>query len=72
MDDVVTIVLYKAKTIQSVLTEIAGLLVIIKILAFTLKFYNEKRFLSKMKREGVEDFREVFTYSNFKGLMLHD
>ena len=72
MDDVVTVVLYKAKTIQSVLTEIAGLLVIMKILGFSLRFYNEKRFISKMKKEEIEDFREVFTYSNFKGLMLHD
>ena len=32
--------------------------------------FNENRFNKKMKKETNEEFREVFTYSNFKKALL--
>jgi len=66
IDSTVTVVTYKSKTVQSVLTEIAGLLVFTRILTFFLRLFNEWSFNRKIIKETNEDFREVFTYSNFK------
>jgi hypothetical protein len=60
----------KSKTFQNVLTEIAGLLVLTRILNLFLVMFNENRFNKKMKKETNEEFREVFTYSNFKKALL--
>ncbi len=60
----------KSKTFQNVLTEIAGLLVLTRILNLLLVTFNEYRFNKKMKKETNEEFREVYTYSNFKKALL--
>ena len=52
------------------LTEIAGILVILKVLTLMLGVFNEWRFIRKIKKETGEEFREVFTYQNFKELMV--
>ncbi len=62
IDPIVTVVTYKVKTLQRVLTEIAGLLVLTRILTLVLRSFNEWSFNRKMKKENNEDIREVFTY----------
>jgi hypothetical protein len=62
----VTVITYKSKTVQDVLTQIAGLLVLTKILTFLLGKFNEWSFDRKIKKETNEEFRDIFTYSNFK------
>jgi hypothetical protein len=69
-DKAVTVVTYKSKTVQSVLSEIGGLLVLIRILTFLLCSFNEWRYNEKIKKETNEEFREIFTYSNFKKSMV--
>ena len=69
-DKAVTVVTYKSKTVASVLSEIGGLLVLIRILTFLLRSFNEWRFNEKIKKETNEEFREIFTYSNFKKSMV--
>ena len=66
IDDSVTVVNYKCKTVQSALTEIAGLLVLTRVLTMFLRAFNEWQFNRKIKKETQEEFREVFTYENFK------
>ena len=66
IDPIVTQVTYKVKTVQKVLTEIAGLLVLTRILTLILRLFNEWSFNRKMTKKNNEDIREVFTYSNFK------
>jgi hypothetical protein len=56
----------------NVLTEIAGLLVLFRLAAFLLSIFHEQSFISKMKKETKEEFREVFTYDNFKRLQLEN
>ena len=55
---------------QRVLSEIAGLLVLTRILTLVLHSFNEWSFYRKMRKENNEDVREVFTYSNFKKAMV--
>ena len=57
---------YKAKTIINFQTEIAGLLVLTRIFTFILRSFNEWKFNRKVKKETNEEFREVFTYNNFR------
>jgi hypothetical protein len=59
-------VTFKSKTVQNVLTDIAGLLVLTRILHILLVTFHEWRFNQKMKKETNEEFRDIFTYSNFK------
>ena len=66
VNDSITIVTFKSKTVQNVLTEIAGLLVLTRILQLLLVTFHEWRFNQKMKKETNEEFRDIFTYSNFK------
>jgi len=66
----VTVVTYKFKTLQSVLTEIAGLLVLTRLLTMFLRAFNEWQFNKKIKSESKEEFRDVFTYTNFKRNMV--
>ena len=72
VDDTVTVVTYKAKTVQNVLTEIAGLLVLTRIMSLFLVTFHEWRFNKKMMKETNEEFRDVFTYSNFKKTMIEN
>ncbi len=65
-----TVVTYKCKTLQSMLTEIAGLLVLTRLLTMFLRAFNEWQFNKKIKRESKEEFRDVFTYANFKRNMV--
>ena len=62
IDDTVTVVTYKCKTLQTLFTEIAGLLVLMRIFTFLLRTFNEWRFNRKVKKETNEEFRDVFTY----------
>jgi regulator of replication initiation timing len=62
IDSTVNVVTYKSKTMQDVLTEIAGLLVLTSILTFFLASFNEWMFDRKIKRETNDEFREIFTY----------
>lgn len=62
----VTVVTYKRKTVQKVLSEIAGLLVLSTVLKFLLVKFNEWNFNRKMNKDSNQDFREIFTYENFK------
>jgi hypothetical protein len=71
-EEAVTVVTYKCKTVQSVLSEIGGLLVLIRILTFLLRSFNEWRFNEKIKKETNEEFREIFTYSNFKRTIVEN
>jgi hypothetical protein len=71
-DKAVTQVTYKCKTVQSVLSEIGGLLVLIRILTFILRSFNEWRYNEKIKKETNEEFREIFTYSNFKRTIVEN
>jgi len=48
IDDKLTVVTYKRKTIQSFLTDIAGLLVLVRFLQFFLLSFHEWRFNKKM------------------------
>ena len=66
VDDSITVVTFKSKTVQNVLTDIAGLLVLTRILHILLVTFHEWRFNQKMKKETNEEFRDIFTYSNFK------
>jgi len=68
----VTVVTYKSKTVQNFLTEIAGLLVLTRLLTFVLKNFNEWSFNRKMMKETNEDFRDIFTYTNFKRTMVEN
>jgi hypothetical protein len=68
----VTVVTYKSKTMLNVLTEIAGLLVLFRLATLVLGIFHEQRFISKMKKETKEEFREVFTYDNFKRLQVEN
>ena len=70
VDDTVTVLTYKSKTVLSVLTDIAGLLVIACLLTFLLHSFNECMFNRNFKRETNDEFREVFTYMNFKKAMV--
>jgi hypothetical protein len=72
IDDIVTIVTFRSKTLLNVLTEIAGLLVIFRLATFIIGIFHEQRFISKMKKETKEEFREVFTYDNFKRLQVEN
>ena len=67
-----TVVTYKSKTMLNVLTDIAGLLVLFRLATLVLGIFHEQRFISKMKKETKEEFREVFTYDNFKKLQLEN
>jgi hypothetical protein len=66
------VVTYKSKTMLNVLTEIAGLLVLFNFATVVLGIFHEQRFISKMKKETKEEFREVFTYDNFKRLQVEN
>jgi hypothetical protein len=68
----VTVVTYKSKTMLNVLTDIAGLLVLFRLATLVLGIFHEQRFISKMKKETKEEFREVFTYDNFKKLQVEN
>lgn len=72
IDDKLTVVTYKRKTIQSFLTDIAGLLVLVRFLQFFLLSFHEWRFNKKMQKETGEEFRDIFTYSNFKRTMVEN
>jgi hypothetical protein len=48
---------------------VAGLLVLTRLLNMILRSFNEWRFNRKIMKEANEDFREIFTYSNFKKSM---
>ena len=72
LDDQVAVVTYKCKTVQSVLTEIAGLLVLTRLLTIFLRIFNEWMFNRKIKKETNEEFREIFTYSNFKKTIVEN
>jgi hypothetical protein len=72
IDENVNVVSYSRKTVQTVLTEIAGLLVLTRILQFFLVTFHEWRFNRKMIRETGEEFREVYTYPNFKRGMVEN
>ena len=63
---------YKSKTVQNVLSEIAGVLVLLRVFTLILSVFHEQRFISKMKKETKEEFREVFTYENFKRLLVEN
>ena len=65
-------VTYKSKTMLNVLTEIAGLLVLLRLATLVLGIFHEQRFISKIKKETKEEFREVFTYDNFKRLQVEN
>jgi hypothetical protein len=65
-------VTYKLKTVQNVLSEIAGLLIISRVLALFLHSFNEWKFNKKIKKETNEEFRDVFTYPNFKKTMVEN
>ena len=52
IDPIVTVVTYKAKTVQVVLSEIAGLLVLTSILTLFLSSFNEWSFNRKMTKEN--------------------
>jgi len=41
IDETLTVVTHKCKTVQNVLTEIAGLLVLARLLTFLLRAFNE-------------------------------
>ena len=62
VDNTVTVVNYKSKTVQNVLTEIAGLLIFSSILNFFLEYFNEWMFNKNINKKCNEDFRDVFTY----------
>ncbi len=62
IDPTVTLITYKVKTVQRALIEIAGLLVLTRILTLILRSFNEWSFNRKMKKENNEDVREVYTY----------
>jgi hypothetical protein len=62
IDSTVNVVTYKSKTMQDVLTEVAAVLVLTKILTFFLASFNEWMFDRKIKRETNDEFREIFTY----------
>jgi hypothetical protein len=68
----VIVVTYKSKTMLNVLTEIAGLLVLLRLATLVLGIFHEQRFISKIKKETKEEFREVFTYDNFKRLQVEN
>ena len=70
VDDTVTVVTYNSKTVQSVLTEIAGLFVIAILFTFFLGLLNEWSFNRNFQRETNDEFKEVFTYMNFKKAMI--
>ena len=72
INDKITVVTYKCKTVQNLLTEIAGLLVLFRVFTLILSSFHEQRFISKMKKETKEEFREVFTYQNFKRLIVEN
>ena len=72
VSDVVKTVTFKSKTMLNLLTEIAGLLVIFRLATFILGVFHEQRFIKKMKMETKEEFREVFTYENFKKLQVEN
>ncbi len=48
LDEIIDVVTYKSKTVQNVLAEIAGLLVLLRLFTFILSVLHEKRFISKM------------------------
>jgi hypothetical protein len=58
IDENINVVSYSRKTVQTVLTEIAGLLVLTRILQFFLVTFHEWRFNRKMIGETGEEFRE--------------
>jgi hypothetical protein len=66
------VITYKSKTVQNVLSEIAGVLVLLRVFTLILSVFHEQRFISKMKKETKEEFREVFTYENFKRLLVEN
>ncbi len=70
IEDEVTVVTYKAKTLQQTLSEIAGLLVLIRVASLILGLFHEYRYNRKIMKETQEEFREVFTYENFKKQIL--
>ena len=72
IDDFVTVVTYKSKNVLDVLTEIAGLLVLARLLTLFLRSFNEWKYNRKIMKETNEDFREVFTYYNFKKNMIEN
>jgi hypothetical protein len=72
IDTTVTVITYKTKNVLQVLTEIAGLLVLTTILTLLLTSFNEWMFDRKIKRQTNDEFRDIFTYSNFKRTMIEN
>ena len=72
IDTTVTVITYKTKNVLQVLTEIAGLLVLTTILTLLLTSFNEWMFDRKIKRQTNDEFRDIFTYSNFKRIMIEN
>ena len=72
IDTTVTVITYKTKNLLQVLTEIAGLLVLTTILTLLLTSFNEWMFDRKIKRQTNDEFRDIFTYSNFKRTMIEN
>jgi hypothetical protein len=70
VDNTVTVVTYKDKTVQKALSDLAALLVLTRILTLLLSIFNEWNFNRKMMKETDEEFKEIFTYSNFKRTMV--
>ena len=55
-----------------VLTQIAGLLVLAKVLTLILGLLNEWSFNRKIQKETNEEFRDIFTYMNFKRTIVEN
>ena len=62
VDDTITVLTFKSKTLMNVLSDIAGLLIISRVLTLFLNSFNEWMFNRKIKMENNEEFRDIFTY----------
>ena len=67
VDSVVTVVTIKPKSLIKTLSEIGGLLILLRV-SMLIAFTHEKLFDCKMRKGkgDQDDFKDVFTYDNFK------
>lgn len=72
VDDMVTVVIYKSNTFNDFLRENSGLLLLTGVFTLILNQLNKWKFNKKMKKETNEEFREVFTYPNFKKILVEN
>ena len=69
IDPIIKIVTFKPKSLLQALSEIGGLLIIFRI-SLLLVYAHEKFFDRELNKTNSQNFKELFTFDNFRNALL--